>query len=233
MSTLRLRDLAFLAAGQAISTSNLQLHFDAGNAASYPGSGTTIYDISGNGRNGTLINGPTFSASGGGAISFDGVDDYISTTYGPTLADFTVAVWYYSTGSQANAKLVDKSYASGMHIFRSSTSTSWGAGVRQGSSPYGIYLTLPENAWHMLVSRRSGTTHTIFADGTTNTTSGTVSGLALSNTVFNFGSHVSTNPSGTIEPFKGLIAVVMVYDRALTDAEVLQNHNAYKDRFGL
>ena len=83
-----------------IVTSGLVLHLDAGNAASYPGSGTAWTDLSGNGNNGTLINGPTYSAADGGQIIFDGVNDYVNTNYTqPITAQYTLEIWYKSTDS--------------------------------------------------------------------------------------------------------------------------------------
>jgi len=67
--------------GPKIVTDGLILALDAGNRFSYPGSGTTWSDLSGNGYNGTLINGPTFS---NGAIVFDGTDDYVLINNGFT-----------------------------------------------------------------------------------------------------------------------------------------------------
>ena len=64
------RQIIWPSAGSII-TSGLILNLDAGNVASYPGSGTTWTDLSGNGNNGTLINGPTFNSSNGGSILFD------------------------------------------------------------------------------------------------------------------------------------------------------------------
>jgi hypothetical protein len=61
-----------------IVTSGLVLALDAADKNSYPGSGTTWTDLSGNGNNGTLVNGPTFSSANGGSIVFDGVDDYVT-----------------------------------------------------------------------------------------------------------------------------------------------------------
>ena len=58
-----------------IVTNGLVLFLDANNTNSYPGSGTSWYDLSGNGNTGTLTNGPTFSGENGGTIVFDGVDD--------------------------------------------------------------------------------------------------------------------------------------------------------------
>ena len=65
--------------GPGIITSGLISALDAADRNSYPGSGTTWTDISGNNNNGTLTNGPTFSSTNGGAIVLDGADDYINT----------------------------------------------------------------------------------------------------------------------------------------------------------
>ena len=54
------------------------LYLDASNPNSYPGSGTTWYDLSGLSNNAALTNGPTFTLDNGGAFSFDGVDDYVT-----------------------------------------------------------------------------------------------------------------------------------------------------------
>jgi len=63
-----------------ITTDGLVLCLDAANPKSYPGSGTAWFDISGNSRNGTLTNSPTFSSSNQGYFSFDGTDDFVSIT---------------------------------------------------------------------------------------------------------------------------------------------------------
>ena len=63
-----------------IITDGLVIALDAANTKSYPGSGTTWSDLSGNSNNGTLTNGPTFNSGNGGSIVFDGTNDYINTT---------------------------------------------------------------------------------------------------------------------------------------------------------
>jgi hypothetical protein len=63
-------------AGPNIVESGLVLALDAANPKSYPGTGTTWFDISGNGNHFTLYNGPTFS---NGALTFDGTNDYART----------------------------------------------------------------------------------------------------------------------------------------------------------
>jgi len=63
--------------GPNIVTSGLVLQLDAANTKSYPGSGTTWTDLSGNGNNGTLTNSPTFSSANGGIFTFNGTNQFI------------------------------------------------------------------------------------------------------------------------------------------------------------
>ena len=89
--------------GPDIVTDGLVLHLDAANRKSYPLSGSTIYDLSGNGDNGTFgasTAAPTFSGDNGGCLSFDGSDDYISVSANtqeknPFIEDFSIECWYY------------------------------------------------------------------------------------------------------------------------------------------
>ena len=73
-------------------TSGLALYWDIANHNSYPGSGTDVYDLSCNGHHATLANGVGFDgADGGGALVFDGVNDYaVSTTPDLRTADTTI-----------------------------------------------------------------------------------------------------------------------------------------------
>jgi len=88
----------------------LILCLDAGNTKSYPGSGTTWTDLSGNGNNGTLTNGPTFNSSNGGSIVFDGSNDYAEVTTRNTNLEFqptqphSIFCWVYNlTGSTGSS----------------------------------------------------------------------------------------------------------------------------------
>ena len=67
--------------GPKTTTNGLIFCVDAADKNSYPGTGTTWTDLSGNANNGTLTNGPTFNGSNGGVIVFDGTDDYSLTTF--------------------------------------------------------------------------------------------------------------------------------------------------------
>ena len=63
----------------------LVLDLDAGNPLSYPGTGTTWTDLSGNNNNGTLINGVGYNSDNGGSLVFDGVDDHGTIPHSPSL----------------------------------------------------------------------------------------------------------------------------------------------------
>jgi len=215
-----------------IVTNGLVLCLDAANTKSYPGSGTTWTDLSGQGNNGTLVNGVGYSSDNKGSMVFDGVDDVVNTSYGPQLNDFTIIAWFRSTGGTLNYnRIVDKDYVAGIWLGRESTiANSWGGGVLEDSFPYGRYILLADNEWHMIVSRRQGTTHTIYGDGVTNSVSGTVSSAALSTSQFAFGNwYNNINP----QRLTGNIAQVSIYNRALTAQEIQQNFNALRGRFGI
>jgi len=215
--------------GPSIVTDGLVFYVDAGNSKSYDGvsGGTTWIDLVG-GNDGTLTNGPTYDSGNAGSIVFDGVDDQVSTPFNDALGDFTACAWFKKDSNiDTYERILDKNYVSGFWVGRKSTSNTWGGGVRESSSPYGRYVTLSEGDWHYIVSRRNGSTHTILADGITNTVSGTVSTALMSTDSLRLAGRDATagNELG------GNLAIAKVYNRALSDSEVLQNYNALKNRF--
>ena len=79
--------------GPRIVSNGLVLALDAADKNSYPGSGITWRDVSGNNNNGTLTNGPTFDSSNGGSIVFDGTNDFVTGSIGSINAPFTFSVF--------------------------------------------------------------------------------------------------------------------------------------------
>jgi hypothetical protein len=218
---------------QAVITNGLVLNLDAGNTASYPGTGTTWTDLSGNGNNGTLITGVTYSSTNGGTMVFNGSsNNRVQTNFAPTFVDFTVCVWFKDNGSPQYGRLIDKDFVNGFWLGRNSnTPNSWGGGIKEDGDPYGIYLTLADIQWHFIASVRSGTTHTIYGDGVTNKVSNTVANTPLSSTSIAIGGWSGGgNPAQIL---KGNIPQVMLYNRALSEAEILQIFNATKAKYGL
>jgi hypothetical protein len=84
-----------------IVTNGLILNIDAGNMASYPGTGTAWTDLSGLNNTVTLVNGTTYSSANGGTMVFDGVNDYGVGAYNSNLDlstnNFTLEGWFNST----------------------------------------------------------------------------------------------------------------------------------------
>ena len=209
------------------------LYLDAGQTASYPGSGTTWTDLSGNGRNGTLISGPTYSRADGGSIVFDGTNDYVQCSGSLTVTEATFLVWMRRNGPQDDFDGIIYSRsanATGISFYGTTNKISytWNNAVDTYSWDSG--LTIPDLTWCMIavsVTSSSATAYLCQSSGITSAT----------NTV----SHTST----TLDDIKigqddlggrfftGNIATAMIYDRALSADEITQNFNALRGRYGL
>jgi hypothetical protein len=214
-------------------TSGLVLELDAGNIKSYPTTGTTWFDKSGNANNGTLTNGPTFNTGSLGSIVFDGVDDYCS---GSILvpSSFTANFWF--------KPLQLRNYNPGFVI------NDWGDFIWHTTSDGSIYCgTDLGNRFNpnspgcgpgsIIVNTIYNYTYTynlgvgsLYKNGILTTTSN---------------SHTIPVSAGTVKPYfvasspgsfgiSNVISYIFqIYNRALSATEVLQNYNAIKTRFGI
>tara|TARA_R110002020_G_scaffold10873_7_gene41315 strand:+ start:909 stop:1544 length:636 start_codon:yes stop_codon:yes gene_type:complete len=201
-------------------TDGLVLALDAGNAKSYPGSGTTWSDLSGNSNNGTLTNGPTFSSADGGYFTFDGTNDYVQFT---STSVQTICFWGRMDADIPNlAGLVCKT-ATGDGSLRA-RSVSFGKSSvdindfqRQYTSSFMI------NG----VSDLSGSAQFTIPNGRTLQQDFYVGAIGNANNL----STISHTFMGRV--YKGRVYAVYLYNRQLTNDELLQNYNALKGRFGL
>jgi len=208
--------------------SGLTLCLDAGNTKSYPGSGTTWTDLSGNGNTGTLTNGPTYSSANGGYIVFDGVDDYVdtgktATQLGVYDADYTFDAWVYPTNLDSDKTMFGTDQAAsrqGLHlVFR-------GGAIYQGH--YGSDFSAGSatiNAWNNISYTyiKSSGLASIYKNGVLQG-SGTIASFIGTTNVL-LGRWASTNYfSGTGSNYK-------IYNKALSAAEVSQNFNALRGRY--
>jgi hypothetical protein len=221
----------------SIVSSGLVMNLDAGNASSYPGSGTTWTDVSGNGKNGTLTLGPTYSSANGGSIVFDGVDDYVNCgavnfTSGTSI---TVEVWVKPNSSQkTNADILDYDHApsaGGFVIQENGASLNQYYFAYYNGSSYDITstITLNSNSFNHLVFVKSGTS-TIGYLNSVNTIQYTGSPIIkCTGLSFSLGKFIQ----GAGREFKGNISNTKIYNRALTASEILQNYNALRGRYGL
>jgi hypothetical protein len=230
--------------------STLVLDLDAGNSASYAGTGPTWTDLSGKGNHGTLVNSVTYNSSNQGSLVFNGYENgqgpnpYVllptNTDFDFGSGDFTVEMWIYMTPTNdhpnflsinvdaaTNYAAIRLSYYLGnLGVAHSSTNSSWLSGPGSGTS-----FTL--NAWkHIVLSRISGQA-TIYIDGISKLTYSLPASL-MSNQL---------NVIGTITPnfynpgyfnLSGKIAVTRIYKgRGFTAAEALTHFDLTKSRFGL
>jgi len=214
-----------------IVTDGLVLCLDAGNRKSYPGSGTTWNDLSGANNTGTLTNGPTFSAANGGSISFDGVNDYIDVGNPTSLqlsSAITIHSWVKGTSFSTLGNIVSKNSNNG-YRFRVNLngSITWfdrGATNLIGTSA-GVITT---TTWYNIVTIGDSSGLKIYVNGTLNTSGGSAYSPTTSTGNFLIGANTEFN-----EYYNGNIATIIVFNRALTAAEVLQNYNATRSRFGI
>ena len=217
---------------ESIVTNGLVLNLDAGFTPSYPTTGTTWYDVSSGVNNGSLTNGPTYSSSNGGSIVFDGVDDYVTGSCSLTGQNITVNLWCYPTTTGVNkTPLTNQIYdgsTTGYAIQQRSGGYFWvviGSWGVSGDIVDGIPYTI--NQWINLVLTYNGATISAYKNGS-------LFGTTPSTRTFSAGSLViGAGERAQSEYFQGNIAISQIYSRALTAAEVLQNYNAQKSRFGL
>jgi len=217
-----------------IVTDGLVLCLNAADKNSYPGSGTTWTDISGNGYNGTLTNGPTFNSGNGGAIVFDGTDDY-------SIGNTTLNI---NTNLTINAFIYPTSYPSGgggggfivsnigyyLELKNTGVLRSYFYGLSSPGYHDGL-TTIDLNKWSYVTLIRDGSANTITTYINT-VLDRNITGITgnINNGIQNY--QVGGYQGGSYS-YVGRIASVQIYNRTLNIPEITQNYNAQKSRFGL
>ena len=212
--------------GPNIVQNGLVAVFDAGSTRSYPGTGSTWYNLIGT-VNGTL-SATSIGTTTAGTMTFDGVADSIDVPLASlALTDFTVIGVTQRTNAAAGRLISGKSnnWLLGQWDtkMRQYFATGWVTG--QGASPStGTVDDLETHIW-CGTGDISGNTYRFRDDNveyTTNTTSGTAGPIGFS---------LGRYANGNSEYGTGTITVLLVYNRVLTDAEIDQNFNAQRSRF--
>jgi len=210
----------------------LTCYLDAGNTRSYPNSGVTWTDLSGNGNNGTLVGGVGYSADNGGVLTFDGVDDYVPLVdnFGNPQR-FTIDFWCYPTalnvdsnnnyrriltaeGVNANFILIEQGGDISFRVPGGSSDNFTASGFT------GI------NQWGHVVCTYDQGYKRIYFNGSF------VSQKEEVGSTVNFGTPQIVSPSN-IQTFEGRIANFRIYDRALNAKEIEKNFNILRGRFGI
>lgn len=233
--------------GPKIVTDGLVLALDPGNIKSYLGSGTAWNDLSGNSNNGTLTNGPTFSSVNGGSIVFDGTNDYVDTSVKLfTGSSFSVNAWInvsVFTGSVCSGMMSNSLYS----IFGTTStyqgySNTFSAAIQRTSTSNTVGTIMQSNfstnTWYHYVAVYDGT-----QTGDSNRLKLWLNGIQY-NLVYDTAVPSSAYNNNTVTRigytvgasypyFNGKISNLTYYNRALSAAEIIQNYNAAKTRFGL
>jgi hypothetical protein len=225
-----------------IITEGLVLALDAGNTKSYPSGSTTWYDKSGNANNGTLTNGPTFSSANGGSIVFDGTNDLIIKNppfTGLPSSQLSVFIWvkfnsltsvYYELVSQGRTP---SNYEGEWVLGTNNLSSSVRLSFFDYNSGYGFNTVngntiLVTNQWYYLGFIKNGTSGTFYVQGSQDGTS-----TGINKTYTDTGYVIGGGYRDSSYYLSGNIATTQIYNRALSAAEVLQNFNALRGRYGI
>lgn len=223
-----------IVSSQWIVLDGLQFYISAANTSSYSGSGTSITDLSPNAHTATMFNATFDAADSGGTFVFDGTGDYINTNQSLDSENFTVSVWFRTITAGINM-IVSKETSAGnpwnyrMWLNNGQLIADMAQGATQSS------LTDNSNYkggnWIFATFTRDDNTWRLYKNTT-----------QVQTKADNYiGSVVNSQPVwigrseylGGSYDFTGRISEVLIYNRVLSAAEITQNFNATKTRFGL
>ncbi len=185
-------------------------------------------------RNHTSIDLSNVSFNSNGKMTFDGSNDYITFSPGPSFTNnVTWSCWFKTSSQQTNRYLLamakNLSGNNGLDLcFQGGDVASYIVGPTSF-----IYLNHPtnyyDNQWHMLTVTYNGANAVLYYDGVAVNSGPFTQLIDIESTrKFNIGSWAN-NGSGIV----GDIDVVQVYNRGLTASEVSQNYNAHRRKFGV
>jgi hypothetical protein len=218
-----------ISAGPNSISDTLAFHIDPANPRSYPGSGNTIYDLSGNGNTSFFTNGAFYQNYSKGAVNVDGNDDYISTPLFNLTSPVTVSVWVKNVINDSpvfSASGPGVTYGNNevIHYFSGKSI------LIAGNPAAGKYFQFPQlnlNQWSNLVMTRDAS----------NNMSVYLNGIGSTSNTQSYSNTLQMNQIGRYSAFtniynaKGSIGEVKIYNRALSASEVLQNYNASIKRY--
>lgn len=226
-----------------IVTDGLVLYLDAANTKSYVSGSTTWNDISRSRVNGTLTNGPVYSGTNGGVITFDGVNDWVD--FGASASSLIQGKTELTMGLffQSNTNLVLRPlfgtlrYGCGRNIGLVSSFNNlvfyndYGDPLSGTCYTVGFSNYVIPNTWIYVVATYDGTTTKVYAikEGNLSIASGT----AKSGPTNIFTYNLEMGRGGFVQFLTGNISNAFIYNRTLSQEEVLQNYNTLKSRFGL
>jgi hypothetical protein len=211
-------------------------------------------DLAGNANHGELVNGPTYNSSNGGSLVFDGTNDAIdigstNNLTGNNAQILTVSMWlkYATTVTELRALTLLRSAGSSLlGVFCNATIInnvvtpslgSLGFFTRNFDNSAHSSVTFNDN-YHLkdryinVTSVVNGMNRYLYIDGIQKSSDSDKGMQSVTNNTA--ASYIGAGPAGPgNQPWDGLVANVMIYNRALTPQEILQNFNATRSRFGV
>jgi hypothetical protein len=212
-----------LAHSPSVISDGLVFYLDAANRRGYSGSGLTVNGLIG-GIDGTLINGVGFTSTYGGSFTFDGTNDQIllNSVILSGSQDFTISAWVESTGGTGT---IFANYNAGnlQMLYSPSYVGFW----LDNSSAYASSANFKAGAVNFTIQRSGGSNLFVYLNSVLIKTGSSTA--SIGNTA-NF--RLGASSFGG-ELFQGKIYNIQVFNRALSEQEILQNYNATRKRFGL
>jgi hypothetical protein len=220
-----------------IVTSGLVLAIDAANRKSYPGSGASWNDLSGNNNHLTLYNSPTFGPTNQGTISFNGTTQYAgiantscSNNFKSMTNGYTTIVGFRSNESNAGWHSIC-SFGDGLNYVDLWYNAGSGCFGSDAQSHYPSTAPLINAGFNIYTHSYSGTVSKIYRNGVLLDTKNITQGV-LASGQYNF--CIAASPETPIAYYHNMdVNFFTIYNTVLTDEQVLQNFNAIKGRYGL
>jgi hypothetical protein len=233
-----------------VITNGLKVYLDASNRQSYPTTGSTWYDLSGNGNNGTLVNSPTFYTYATApdkvpSIGFNGSTQRVSFSYQTpvqtTSTAFTWTLWYYPLNNVDSYVLMGYRGTTPLQFYKLTTQ-------KFEMYPAEVYGPSLLNGWRMMTAVYDGTLGNpgnmkiYHGSQYSSTYGGTLDNTApnfpielrdadnpdLSPSAMPF--YVGGDPIGG-EYYNGYIGGILVYNRALSASEIAMNYDSITKRY--
>lgn len=211
-----------------IVTSNLSAYIDAGNARSYPGTGTVMYDLSGNGRHATVAGSPTFTNY---YFTITADTTYISLPsagLSPGIGNFTYSIWVWFNSLDSLDTLIEHGSWTDTLLFRFETNT---VTVYAEAALRGSFLWTPSiNTWYNVVFVRESSTTSMFVN---NVLTGTPFTMTTDISIANANVYLMRSQHSTGQFTNGRVSAFSMYLAALTPGEIGLNFSALRGRFGI
>lgn len=230
--------------GAGIVRNGLVLHLDSASVKSYPGSGTSWFNLKNTSSNGTLINSPTYS---NGAITFNGTNQYVTFNSIPEIqflgtSTYSLNAWFYLSSIPTvntyrgiiNRESTFNSVRDGYNLWLNQESSGslrigterFGTGTQTGSVMNYDSSTLL-NKWTNVCVTYNGSLIVLYVNSTQVSSNSSTSSIA--NTSKNL--EIATRNGGAY--FPGSIPSISIYNTVLTDTQVKQNFEALRGRYGI